>query len=365
MTRGDDGTSACPEPGVVRALRRALSAWYRDNARDLPWRRTRDPYAVWVSEIMLQQTRVEQGLPYFERFLRAFPTVQRLAAAHEDEVFKAWEGLGYYGRARNLHRAARMVVEQSGGCFPTTAADWRRLPGVGRYTAGAVASIAFGERVPVLDGNVKRALARLFDIAECVDTPAVEARLWDLAGALVPKRNPGDLNQALMELGATVCLPRSPRCDTCPVRGQCGALRRGVQEALPVRRRAAAVPHHDVVVAVIRRRGRYLIGRRPPEGLLGGLWEFPGGKVRAGETHAEALERELREELGVGISVGEPIAAVRHAYTHLRVTLHVYACAITDGEPVAGTHTALRWARRGDFARYAFPKANHKFLGLL
>jgi A/G-specific adenine glycosylase len=346
-------------------IRRALLAWFQAEARDLPWRRTRDPYRIWLSEVILQQTRVDQGLPYYTRFLEAFPTVAALAAAPEHAVLKQWEGLGYYTRARNLHKTAQIVAEQHGGVFPRAAELLQMLPGVGRYTAGAVASIAFGERVPVVDGNVKRVLARLLDLADPVDDTATERLLWQTAQGLVPAREPGDFNQALMELGARVCTPRKPNCDACPVGAYCAAREAGTVAQRPVKRPRKAVPHKEIVVAAIERDGRYLIGRRPPEGLLGGLWEFPGGKLEAGETHQQALARECREELGLEVKVGGLVATVQHAYTHLRVTLNVYRCRPAAGEATPRVHTEIAWVTPADFAAYAFPKANHKFLALL
>lgn len=344
---------------------RNLLDWYSEEARDLPWRRTRDPYCLWLSEIILQQTRVDQGLPYYERFVRRFPNVQELAAASLDEVLKLWEGLGYYTRARNLHRCAQVVVERHDGVFPDNAAGLLTLPGIGRYTAGAIASMAFDEPAPILDGNVIRVLSRIYDLEDCVDDAGTRKHLWDLASGLVSAKSPGAFNQALMELGACVCTPREPICGTCPVRRQCRARRRGMQADRPVRRKKKPVPHHEVVVGAIRRDGHYLLGKRPPEGLLGGLWEFPGGKVEQGETHAEALKRELREELGIGVSVGGLIATVKHAYTHFKITLSVYRCDVQTGEPRAVSHDALEWVAPEDFGKYAFPKANQKFLGLL
>lgn len=344
------------------ALRRALLAWFRHGARDLPWRRTRNPYRIWLSEIMLQQTRVQTVLAYYARFLKAFPSVRQLARAREDRVLKLWEGLGYYARARNLHKAARQLVREHAGRMPRTAAEWRNLPGVGRYTAGAIASIAFGERVPVLDGNVKRVLARIFQVATPLEDAATLGALWDAAGRLVPARSPGEFNQALMELGARLCTPRTPRCDACPVRRWCEARAAGRQEALPVRRPRRAVPHREVVAAAILRKGRYLLGKRPPGGMLAGLWEFPGGKVEPGESHRQALAREIAEELRVRVKVGRRIAAVDHAYTHLTVTIHLYACQLAGGQPQAHYHSRLQWVRRAHFGRYALPAANRKLL---
>lgn len=349
----------------IEAIRARLLAWFRAEARDLPFRRTRDPYSVWLSEIILQQTRVDQGLPYYERFLKALPTVQALAAASEDTVLKLWEGLGYYTRARNLHKAARLIAGEYGGQLPQKAELLQLLPGVGKYTAGAIASIAFGEPVPVVDGNVKRVLSRLFDIEECIDSTAGEQEAWKQAALLVPRKDPGDFNQSMMELGARLCTPKNPRCGECPVAVQCLARLRGVEEQRPVRRPRKAPPHQEIVVAAIQRNGKYLIGKRGEDGMLAGLWELPGGPAGPGENHQLAVIRECREELGVTISVGGLIASVDHAYTHLKVTVSVYRCTLLNGRPRAKKHAALTWAPSSEFADFAFPKAYHKFLDLL
>jgi A/G-specific adenine glycosylase len=346
-------------------IRKSLLHWFREEARDLPWRRTRDPYHVWLSEILLQQTRVDQGLPYYERFLAALPTLPDLAAASEDDVLKLWEGLGYYTRARNLHKAAGQVMDQYGGQLPDRAELLQLLPGVGRYTAGAIGSIAFDERVPVVDGNVKRVLSRLFNIAQPIDETATDKKLWAIADSLVPASDPGDFNQSMMELGARICTPKKPDCDSCPILGECAAHKRGLQEKRPVRKPRKAVPHKEIVVAVIERQGQYLIGKRGPDGMLAGLWEFPGGKLEAGESHQEALQRECTEELGVDVKVGGMISTVNHAYTHLKVTLNVYRCTILSGKPASKVHTSLKWVSPKEFDDFAFPKANHKFLDLL
>lgn len=351
--------------GSLRTFQKALLAWFDQEARDLPWRRTKDPYCVYLAEIMMQQTRVDQGTPYYERFLEKFPTLQALAAAEEEAVLKQWEGLGYYTRARNLHRTARLLVEQYNGAFPESPEMLQMLPGIGKYTAGAVASIAFNIPAPVVDGNVKRVLARLNAIVEPVDLPTVEETLWAMATALLPAGKPGDFNQAMMELGARICVPRNPLCNECPVQVHCEGYAANIQETLPKRSPKKTVPHHEVVVAAIHDTGKYLIGKRPSEGFLGGLWEFPGGKVQAGETHQQALIRECREELGIEIKPGGLVAVAKHAYTHFKVTLNVYRCLIVSGTPAPGVHTELRWVAPADFTAYPFPKGNHKFLPLL
>jgi A/G-specific adenine glycosylase len=254
----------------------ALGAWFDASARDLPWRRHRTPYAVWVSEVMLQQTRVETVVPYYERFLRRFPDVGALAAAHLDDVLHLWSGLGYYRRARQLHAAAREVTERYGGAFPREAILLRALPGVGAYTAGAIASLAYGAREPLVDGNVARVLARVEGIEEPIKSPGAVKHLWALAGLLVPEDRPGRFNEALMELGATVCLPRGPRCEACPLASFCRAHAAGREALLPVLAAKRAVPEVRAVAAVLfDARGRVLFARRQEDGLFGGLWEPP------------------------------------------------------------------------------------------
>ncbi len=352
-------------PPIAAAIRRALLKWYRREKRDLPWRNTRDPYRIWLCEIMMQQTRIDQGLPYYERFVQAFPTVHDLAAADEERVLKLWEGLGYYARARNLHKAARIVSRDLGGAFPRTVEGLMALPGVGRYTAGAVASIAYGVPAPVVDGNVKRVLARLFNLELSIDSPAAQAPLWQRAAELVPRTAPGDFNQALMELGARICVPSKPRCPECPVRTRCEAHARGTQDELPRRNARTTAPRHEDVAAVIRRDGTYLLGKRPDHGLLSGLWEFPGGPVKAGETHAAALRRIAREDLGIAVKVRGLVASVDHTYSHMKVRLSAYRCDMSGGDAEPRAHADLRWVARRDFDALAFPMVNRKFLDLV
>jgi A/G-specific adenine glycosylase len=345
---------------------RALAEWYRREHRELPWRQTRDPYRVWVSEVMLQQTQVRTVLPYYERFLAAFPTVQALAAAPEERVQKLWEGLGYYARCRHLHAAAQRLVAEHGGAFPTTLAAVRALPGIGRSTAGAILTFALGQRHPVLDGNVKRVLARVFDIDEDVGRARVERRLWGLSEALLAVAEaPDEHNQALMELGALVCTPRRPACPSCPVGAHCEARERGTQAQRPVRRRRGPVPHHHIAVGVIWDGARLLIQRRQAQGLLGGLWEFPGGKREQGESFDETVAREVREELGLEVQVDEQFATVRHAYSHFRITMHAFHCRYLGGEPVPKASQEVRWVALEQLEVYAFPKANRALLEVL
>ncbi|MDX9755458.1 MAG: A/G-specific adenine glycosylase [bacterium] len=347
------------------AIRRALLAWFHQNKRDLPWRKTKDPYKIWVSEIMLQQTRVEAVIPYYENFLQAFPTLHALAAAPEDRVLKLWEGLGYYSRARNLHKAAHWLVQEQGGCFPTTVEAIQSLPGIGKYTAGAIASIAFGIAAPALDGNVKRVLARLYGIEDWIEKASSIAQCLDHLHRLIDPNEPGAFNEAMMELGAQVCLPKNPACSSCPVRKQCHALALDRVRFLPARKPRKPIPHYEVVAAAIYKNGRYLLGKRPGTSMLAGLWEFPGGKVEAGETHEEAVRRELREELGIEVEVQKHLVSVDHTYTHHTVTLHLYLCHHIGGKPQTLYHSDLKWVSPKQFVEYPFPAANIKFFPYL
>ena len=331
-----------------------LLPWYFKHRRSLPWRDSPAPYAVWISEIMLQQTRVDTVLPYYTRWMARFPDIEALASADLQDVLVCWEGLGYYGRARNLHKAARLVRDELGGELPYAADELRELPGIGPYTAGAIASIAFGQDAPLVDGNVRRVLARVFNLDIPVDGAEGRERLWDIAGAILPRGRAGDHNQALMELGALVCTPRSPDCPACPIQDGCRAHRMGVEAQRPVRKRRAVTPHHIVTAAVIRREGTVLIAQRPKDGLLGGLWEFPGGKVEPDEALADCLHREIDEELGLKIEILDPIGVYRHAYTHFKVTLHAYDCRLAEEGQVVRERgvAAHRWVspeELGDF----------------
>lgn len=353
-------------PDSIPTLHDALIAWFEVHKADLPWRRSRDPYAVWLSEIMLQQTQVATVIPYFERFLARFSTVHDLAAAPLNDVLKLWEGLGYYSRARNLHRAAQVVVREFGGRIPATVEDLQTLPGIGRYTAGAIANFAFGQDAALLDGNVIRVFARVFDIADDIDQTATITRMWDLAEQLVPRGRAGVWNEALMELGRRVCSPRAPDCIACPIAAHCTAYQNGVQHERPFRSRRPRTPHYDVTAAVTRRAdGRILIAQRPPDGLLGGLWEFPGGKREAGESLADCLRREIREELAIDIAVDRQIGTVKHAYTHFRITLFAFECRHISGEPQAIGCADWAWVTLDDLDRFAFPVTDQKIIAML
>jgi A/G-specific adenine glycosylase len=314
--------------------RGALLRWYRRKRRDLPWRRTSDPYAIWVSEIMLQQTQVATVLPYYDAFLERFPDIAALAEADEDDVLARWTGLGYYRRARSLHRGAREVVERHAGVLPSDSGALRSLPGIGRYTAGAIASIAFGKEEPILDGNVRRVLARRFGVNE-------EKRHWELAAELVRGPSPGDLNQGLMELGATVCLPRAPECRSCPWRRSCHARAHDAVERFP-----AATPRKPTVtvrvgVAVIRRGDKVLLERPDAANPLRGRWDFPAVELGSASSASDELVLSLRRRHGIDVSVGARLGCATHGILHRRLKLEAHAGSLRRGR-VAGSGR-LQW----------------------
>lgn len=339
-----------------------LLSWFAANKRQLPWRATRDPYRIWVSEVMLQQTRVSTVIPYYERFIKTFPNLRSLARAEDNRLMKAWEGLGYYARARNLREAARTVVSQHGGALPPSRDELLHLKGFGAYTAASVASLAFGEDCAAVDGNVMRVLSRLFAIESDLRHPSARREFQRLADALLPAGKSGAFNEAMMELGAMVCKPKNPNCDGCPVRRYCRAYREGRANELPVRSPKAATPHHQIAVGVVHKNGRVLIALRPAAGLLGNLWEFPGGKVKRPESLAECCRREVLEETGLEVEVGRRFSVVRHSYSHFRITLHAFHCLHLRGRASAKSSQAVRWVRVEDLDAYAFPKANKKII---
>jgi A/G-specific adenine glycosylase len=361
-------------PAFCAGLAQQLLDWYREHQRDLPWRHTHDAYRIIVAEFMLHQTRVSTVLPYYERFLQLFPDWAALARATLDDVLKAWEGLGYYARARHLHQLAQQVWTEYQGQLPESAERLRALPGIGEYTVGAVLSMAFGQDRPAIDGNVRRVLCRMFQITDDPTGPAGREQLQKMATALLPGGLAGTFNQALMDLGATVCTPRRPACllgtpyplsGVCPWSASCRARQLGIQESLPVKRQRKPLPHYDIAAGVIWRGQQMLIAQRPPRGLLGGLWEFPGGKREPGESLEECLRREIQEELGIAVEVGALLASVEHAYTHFRITLHTFHCWYRSGEPHCAACIAWRWVTVAELDQYAFPAANRKMIHML
>ncbi|HSM82923.1 MAG TPA: A/G-specific adenine glycosylase [Nodosilinea sp.] len=348
----------------MEGLRAELLAWYAERGRTLPWRNIDNPYAIWISEIMLQQTQVKTVLPYYQRWLEQFPTVEALATADQQTVLKAWEGLGYYSRARNLHKAAQRMVSEQQGQIPRDFDTLTTLPGIGKTTAGGILSSAFNLPHAILDGNVKRVLARL------VALPVPPARalkdLWRLSEVFLDPTNPRDFNQALMDLGATLCTRRNPSCDRCPWQAHCQAYNRNIQSELPMSETKGPLPHKQIGVAVIwNGQDQILIDRRKQEGLLGGLWEFPGGKIEPGETIEACIAREIQEELGIEIAVGDRLCTVTHAYSHFKVTLNVHHCTHLSGEPQPIECDEVRWVTLDTLEEDPFPKANSHIIDAL
>jgi len=345
------------------SLSRKLAAWYSLHRRRLPWRETRDPYRIWVSEVMLQQTQVATVVPYYRRFLRRFPSLRALAAARVEEVLSAWSGLGYYRRARALHAAAREVVDRLGGEIPADPSLLRRLPGVGGYTAGALASIAFGLPEPALDGNSQRVLSRLLALGGDPRSPVNRRVMEEAARRLLENGVPGDINQALMELGARICLPVSPRCDACPVGKDCRARARGLQSVLPETSRGRPTVGMEAAVAIIRRGKSYLMIRRDGENLMTGLWEFPGGFLNPGEDARKGLARIGRERLGAALRPREKIASLQQAITYRRVKVGAYRATLSEPLPAApGARGAVRWVRPADLRGLPHGSATRRIL---
>jgi A/G-specific adenine glycosylase len=346
----------------TKTLQTKLLKWYEKEKREMPWRKNQDPYRILVSEIMLQQTQVKTVIPYFERWMKSFPTLKKLAQARESTVLKHWEGLGYYSRARNLKKAAKQIQQEYSGEVPDSMNEIMKLPGVGRYTAGAVLSIAFGQKVPVLDGNVKRVLSRLFLLKENGGNRKSENILWETVQSLLPDTGAGDFNQAFMELGATICLPKNPPCLQCPLKKNCEAQKSGQQDLYPPRKQKTSTSKIEVSAAVIIRRNRIYIQKRKIGGLMGGLWEFPGGKFESGESAEQCLRREIKEEMGVTLHIDEKLMIIKHSYTRFRVTLHVFSCRLRSGKLLPTQCEEWDWVKAEELETYPFPAANVKII---
>lgn len=307
---------------------------------------------------MLQQTQAATVAPYFERFLQKFPTIQALADAPTDDLMKQWEGLGYYARARNLQAAAKTVITAHNGTLPCTRAELLKLKGFGAYTSASVASLAFGEDCAAIDGNLLRVFARVFAISDDIRLSATKQKIEALANQMLPKGQAGKFNEALMELGATLCSPKQPKCAQCPLNGDCLAYQKHRVSEFPFKSKAPKAPHHEIAVGVIHKGDMVLIALRPAKGLLGNLWEFPGGKKQANETLDACCKREIEEETGLKVEVGERFAVVKHAYTHFKITLNAFHCRYLGGDAQPKASQEIRWARLSELGAYAFPKAN-------
>ncbi|MCF8128000.1 MAG: A/G-specific adenine glycosylase [Deltaproteobacteria bacterium] len=347
----------------MNPIQRKLLDWYQEHHRSLPWRKTSDPYRIWVSEIMLQQTQVKTVIPYYERFISAFPDLETLADADLQKVLKIWEGLGYYARARNLHRAAQEIMANHGGVLPQNPTALKALPGIGEYVAAAVSSIAFGQPHAAVDGNVKRVLARFHKIDSPVNDPAFGNVFKNAATAFFDESNPGKFNQAMMELGALVCTPKNPDCRGCPLARKCLAF--GEKGEYPKRLKKARTREYHIAVGIVWKGPKVLITQRNPEGLLGGLWEFPGGKIKDDESPPMACAREIKEEVNLVVEPRERIARVRHAYTHFRIVMDVFPCDYRSGRVHLRGPVDFRWIGLHQIENFPFPGANRKFIPLI
>ena len=342
-------------------FRSKLLSWYDANKRSMPWRDCGNPYYIWLSEIMLQQTRVDQVTPYFNRFIERFPTVFDLAKASQQDVLSVWEGLGYYSRARYLHNAAKAVVENHNGNVPDIWDKITKLKGIGPYTASAVLSIAFQKPYAVVDGNVIRVLSRYFAIEDDVRRSTVKNNIQEHADELLSRERPGDFNQAVMELGATICTPSNPDCEACPLAAGCTARKKVKTDQIPYKSPAKKVPHHNIGVGIlVNDDNEVLIALRPNNAMLGGLWEFPGGKQKDGESIKETVIRELREELAIKARIIEPFMKLKHAYSHFKITLHTYICELVEGNPKPKTSQQIKWVPVTALDQFPFPKANRR-----
>lgn len=339
-----------------------LLTWYARSKRTLPWRDDPAPYHVWLSEVMLQQTQVNTALPYYERFLSRFPDVFSLAGADQQEVLKLWEGLGYYSRARNLHKAAQGIVREHSGQLPSTSQEWQKVKGIGPYASAAIASIAFGEAVPVVDGNVIRVFARFLGIRSDTRNPKVRNEIYQYLARIVTDHPPAEFNQAIMELGAMICRPKQPLCSQCPLMDECFAKKHEMTEKLPFRSKAAKIPHYEIGAALVWDKGLVLITQRPEDKMLGGLWEFPGGKQEKDETIEETVHREILEETGLKIRLSGKLGQYRHAYTHFSICLHAYHSELVSGREICIPGLKYQWCRVDELSSYPFPEVDRKII---
>ena len=341
---------------------KTLLSWYDKHRRDLPWRKTNDPYKIWLSEVMLQQTRVDTVINYYHTWLRKYPTLFDVATAEPEALLKSWEGLGYYSRCRNFQKASRIVQNEFRGTIPSSWKAFRSLPGVGDYTAAAVLSIAFDKPIPAIDGNVRRITARILALRQ--PQKQGQAQLINRLQNEISHDRPGHFNQALMDLGNAVCRSNQAHCLECPLTDDCLAFQRGNPESYPAKKRPAKKPHYQIVAGLIWRGDKFLIRKRPEKGLLGGLWEFPGGKIKDGERPETAVTREIREECGLVVKAENPVGTIEHAYSHFSISLTLFHCRLADNREVCSDQPS-RWIKPSEVSRYPFPKANHKLFCLL
>lgn len=349
----------------LKQFRQALHDWFRVHQRQLPWRETKNPYFIWISEVMLQQTQVKKVLGYYENFIRQFPTIQSLARTDLQDVLKAWEGMGYYARARNLHKASQIIINEMHGIIPADYETFRKLPGAGDYISAAVLSLAFDKPYAVVDGNVKRVIARLLRINAPINTASAQKIFREKADMLLDQRQAGAFNQAMMELGALICRPQNPSCLACPVADLCETFKANEQARFPVTIPSRKIPEYRISVAVIFQKGRVLITQRKPDGLLGGLWEFPGGQQLEGESAELACIRSIKEQINLTIEVLDFLTFVNHAYSHFKIHVNVFRCRVTSGNVLLNGPADFRWIRLNEIDRFPVHVAHHKFIPML
>ncbi len=349
----------------LQRFRNNLLNWFRINQRKLPWRETKNPYHIWISEVMLQQTQVKKVLQYYQRFCEKFPDVKTLAEANLQQLLKAWEGMGYYARVRNLHKAAQIIIAEQGGMIPESYDELKKLPGAGEYITAAVLSQAFNAPYAVVDGNVKRVLSRVLLINKPVNLASSQKIFKDQAHVFLDKRSPGMFNQAMMELGATICRPQNPKCGICPIALYCEAYKLNQQAKYPVSIQAKATPEYHIAVGIIYKNSRVLIIQRQTTGLLGGLWEFPGGRVSQEESAEQVCCRKIKEKLNLDVEVTGLLTRIYHAYTHFKIIMDVFNCRIKSGQISLNGPADCRWSDAAEIDQYPFHAANHKFIPLL
>lgn len=348
----------------IEALQSALLRWFNNNGRKLPWRRSYEPYHVWLSEIMLQQTRMERGIVYFERWCKRFPDIDAVARASSYEILKYWEGLGYYARARNFHKAARYLTAECDGMLPQKYDDLLKLPGIGPYTAAAIASIAFNDNLAVVDANVERVFARLFDIDRPLKDKGVHGLIVKTAEQILPPGEARSFNQALMDLGGVVCTPKKPDCAICPVTFCCRAYQGNFVEDRPVKKTGQKLIPIEMATGVLLKNGHIFIQQRHDNDIWGGLWEFPGGRLEEGESPEEALVREYLEETKFSVEICQKVTEITHFYTKYKVTLHCYRCRLAQESMLPDLQAAqgYHWVKASHLDNFGFPAGHRKFI---
>ncbi len=349
---------------MLSALQQSLLHWFAANQRDLPWRRHYEPYQIWISEIMAQQTQMDRVVEYHNRWMQSFPDIQTLADSSEDQVLKCWEGLGYYSRARNIYKTAKILIKEYNATIPQNKKDLLSLPGIGPYTAGAIASIAYEQNVPVVDANIERIFARLFNIDLIPGSPEAKREYWQKAEAILPKCNARNFNQALMELGALICRPKQPDCSACPVATHCLALQYDLIPERPVPKKSTKTIPINMATGVLLHKGLIFIQQRLADDVWGALWEFPGGRMETGETAEETVTREYLEETELAVRVDAKITTTIHHYTRYKVTLHCFLVSLKqdDCDPVLHAAQEFHWLPFDKLSDYAFPAGHRKLI---